>query len=147
MRYPARAIGDPPLLQLSRSLSVSVGRLHAIEAQQLEHRHVLRGEKDGRLAPGVRVLVSGTGRDYEEVSRLPREGLIVDGRRAAPLHHAVDRAAGLAMGAGPYARPQHLQVAGYGRAQRRAGGRIDVLDQDVVVRIRLTLRALLQRRA
>src|SRR5262249_58403177 len=92
-----------PLLQLSRSLSVSVGRLHAIEAQQLEHRHVLRSEEDGRLAPGVRVRVPGTRGDHEEVARLPREGLVVDGRRAAPLHHAIDRAAGLAMGAGPYA--------------------------------------------
>src|SRR5262245_26104624 len=118
MRYPARAIGGPPwasLLQLSRSLSVSVGRLHTIEAQQLEHRHVLRGEEDGRLAPGVRVRVPGPGREHEAVARLPREGLVADGRRAPPLYHAINRAAGLAMGAGPHAWPQHLQVTGHSR--------------------------------
>src|SRR5215510_15455235 len=104
MRYPARAIGGPPpglpCSSTSRSISVSVGRLHAIEAQQLEHRHVLRGEEDGRLCPGVRVGVPGARRDHEEVAGLPRERLIIDGRRAAALHHAIDRAAGLAMRAG-----------------------------------------------
>src|SRR5882724_556927 len=150
MRYPARAIGGPPLDSpapaLSRSLSDSVGRLHVIEAQQLEHRHVLRGEEDGRLGSGVRVGVPGARRDHEEIPGLPREGLVVDGRRAPSLHHAIDRAAGLAMGAGPDARPQHLEIGGHGRTQGRAGGRIDVLEQDVVERIGLLLGASLERR-
>src|SRR5437660_9741836 len=123
-------------------LTGSVGGLHAVEWKELEQRHVLRSEQDGRLGTQVGVGVSRPRGNHEEVAGLPLEGLIVDGRRSPPAHHAVHGAARLTMGARANARAQELQVARNRRTKRAAGSWIDVLEQDVVERIGSVLGAL-----
>ncbi len=131
---PGEAQGAAPLSRPQRPAVAtgSVGGLHPVETQELEQRHVLGGEQHGRLGAQVGVGVARPRRDHEEVARLPLEGLIVHGRGPPPAHDAIDGGARLAVGARADARTQELQVARDGRTKRRAAGRIDVLQQDVV---------------
>src|SRR5262252_8920730 len=96
---------------LRRPLTPSVSGFHPVETQELEQRHVLRGEQDGRLGARVDVGVPRPGRDHEEIARLPLEGLIVHRGRSPPAHNAIDGGARLAVGARADARAQELQVA------------------------------------
>src|SRR6266540_5029441 len=112
-----------------------LGRLHPVEAERLEERHVLEREQDRRLGAGVRVLVHGARRDREEIALAPVVGDAVDDRAPAPAHHVVDGARRLAVGTRANAGAQHLQIAPQRGDDRPARVRIAILHENVVERV------------
>src|SRR5262249_15153564 len=92
------------------------------------------GVEESILLAGIAVRAPGPAGHGEDIIPRPFQTLPIDLGIALTLEHAVDRACGLAMRLRPFIRPQELRAEGHGRHHRPAGDRVDIFENDAVVR-------------
>ena len=107
--------------------------LAAIETDRLQNGLVAHREKDGVLVGPM--LAPQPARNDEGVAGLPLQALLLRHGAARPLHHVIDPAARLALTQGRAAGRQPMQAAGDGRQREAAAHRIDVIEDEPVMRV------------